>query len=401
MKRLALLLAVVPMMIFASGCRRQGDTVPMTSAYWRTIGAEAIFLEPRDSPGGVLQLKHGSARLKDVQFSNGTIDFDIGLVGHGIVGVRFRQRDNDDADVFYLRPQPNCSTSFDCIQYMPLDHGAYEWDLFPQYETAAPIYPNGWNYIRMVIAGKQMKVFVNGAATPTLVVDDLDGPAQKGSIELHGPASFRNFKLTAIEPAPDFGPQPEASGYLTDWRVSNPVREPICMDPELKELVGQTPMYKSIPAGSQTWKIISANPHGLVNLSRAVGSQKDGAVTSLVWLQTTLASDREQSKRVQLGWVREIWVYSNGKLIYQGRNLYGIPAASKSPDGRFSLANGSFLLPLRKGLNEVTVAIDDNLPENTQHFGWGFAMRLDDPAGVTTSLGDQVVSPHVIDSVVR
>lgn len=375
--------AAILLLIVATGCSRQPDTVPMTSAHWQTTGADATFLAPKDSPRGVLQLRHGSAELKDTQFGDGTIDFDIGLTGQGIVGIRFHQRDKDNADVFYLRPQPKCSTSFDCIQYMPLEHGAYEWDLFPQYETAAPINSLGWNHIRMVIAGRRLEVFVNGSASPNLVVNDMEGPATKGAIAIHGPASFRNFRVTPEESAALDAPPPRAANFIRDWRVSAPVREPTFMDPGLKELVGERPTYTSMPPDSAAWRSIAAEPDGLINLSRGVGSLKDGSAISLVWLQTTLDSDRDQRTRLHLGWLREIWVYSNGKLIYEDRNLYGLPTASKPPDGRLSLENGSFLLPLRKGHNVITVAIDDNLPENTQHFGWGFAMRFDDPAGVS------------------
>lgn len=80
-------------------------------------------------------------------------------------------------------------------------------------------------------------------------------------------------------------------------------------------------------------------------------------------------SDQEQKKRVSIGWIREAWVYSNGKLVFADRNLYGVPQASKAPDGRLGLENGSFDLPLHKGRNEIVIAVDDNLPGNTQHYG--------------------------------
>lgn len=380
-----LALGVVLLLTGATGCSRQPDTVPMTSAHWQTTGAEATFLRPRDAPQGVLQLNRGSAELKRMQFGNGTIEFDIGLVGHGITGIRFRQQDQNNADVFYLRPQANCASAYDCIQYMPLEHGAYEWDLFPQYETAAPVNSNGWNHIRLAIFGKRMQVFINGSGAPSLSVDDLEGPASVGSIALRGPASFRNFQVTPGKPLLSDAPQPAAANFVRDWRLSAPFPEPTVLDPGLNALVGATPEYTSLPPEAAPWREIAAEPQGLVDLSREVGSQKDGAASSLVWLKTTLDSDRDQSKRVRLGWVREVWVYNRGKLVFADRNLYGLPAASKPPDGRLSLENGSFVLQLHKGHNPIAIAIDDNLPDNAQHFGWGFAMRLDDPSGVSVA----------------
>jgi len=76
-------------------------------------------------------------------------------------------------------------------------------------------------------------------------------------------------------------------------------------------------------------------------------------------LSTIVRSDRDRTKHVHLGWVREIAVFANGKPVFQERNLYGSPA-QKEPDGRLGLENGQFDLPLRKGDNSVRVFVDDN-----------------------------------------
>jgi hypothetical protein len=102
----------------------------------------------------------------------------------------------------------------------------------------------------------------------------------------------------------------------------------------------------------------------------------------MAWAKTTLASDKPQSKTVQIGWVREIWVYVNGTLVFAGRNIDGLPAA-KAADERISLENGTFRLPLKKGNNEIAIALDDNLPGNTQHYGWGMELKLTDTRGLS------------------
>jgi hypothetical protein len=53
------------------------------------------------------------------------------------------------------------------------------------------------------------------------------------------------------------------------------------------------------------------------------------------------------------------------------------PELRKDPDGRLSLHNGAFTLPLDAGANEVVVALANAF------FGWGLVLRLDDPSGVT------------------
>jgi hypothetical protein len=87
-------------------------------------------------------------------------------------------------------------------------------------------------------------------------------------------------------------------------------------------------------------------------------------------------SDRKQTKKVDIGWTRELWVFVNGKLAYADKNLFDQEGARKTPDGRCSLENGAFTLPLEAGDNEVAVAIANDF------FGWGVMLRLADPEGV-------------------
>jgi hypothetical protein len=65
--------------------------------------------------------------------------------------------------------------------------------------------------------------------------------------------------------------------------------------------------------------------------------------------------------------------------VYADKNLYQPPTARKKPDGRCSLENGSVMLPLTKGRNDVVVAIANNF------YGWGLMMRLDDVDGIRTA----------------
>jgi hypothetical protein len=137
-----------------------------------------------------------------------------------------------------------------------------------------------------------------------------------------------------------------------------------------------------MPSDDKAWKSATAETKGVINFSRDVGSAKDGAVISVAWAKTTLVSDKAQSKMVEIGWVREIWVYVNGTLVFSGRNVEGLPAAQADGE-RISLQNGTLQLPLHKGKNEIAIALDDNLPGNTQHYGWGMELKLKDSTGIS------------------
>jgi hypothetical protein len=108
-------------------------------------------------------------------------------------------------------------------------------------------------------------------------------------------------------------------------------------------------------------------------MSREFGRAKS---RSVVWLKTTMRSRTQQEKQAAIGWSREVWVFVNGQPVYADKNPFQPPAARKKPDGRCSLENGSFRLPLKAGDNEVAVAVANDF------YGWGLILRLDDVKGV-------------------
>jgi hypothetical protein len=239
----------------------------------------------------------------------------------------------------------------------------------------------------MVISDHRMNVFINGASKPTLSVGRLAGGQVSGAIAFHGPADFANLVIAAgkIDGLPDGaqpGPEDRDARYLRTWQVS-PARtlatEP---DADLQVNTGRTPQYREMPASVADWRQVRGEPDGLVNLSRVIGSSDVKTNVSVAWLKTQVDSDRDQTKAISFGWIREAWVYLNGRLIFKDRNFYGVPGASKEPDGRLSLRNASIRLPLRKGKNEIAVALSDNFGGNPQHYGWGMKMKWLDLTGL-------------------
>jgi hypothetical protein len=96
-------------------------------------------------------------------------------------------------------------------------------------------------------------------------------------------------------------------------------------------------VYDDIPGASQEWKAISTERNGLVNLSREYGLPLREPNRAVAWLKTTMNSDRKQTKKVDIGWTREVWVFVNGRLVYADKNLFDQEAGRKFPDGRCSL----------------------------------------------------------------
>lgn len=124
------------------------------------------------------------------------------------------------------------------------------------------------------------------------------------------------------------------------------------------------------------WRGLTAERGGLINVTRVYGLPAKRPMRSLTWLKTTISSKTNQSKKAAIGWSREIWVFVNGQRVFADKNLFMPATARKAPDGRLSLENGSFVLPLQAGDNEVIVALANNF------YGWGLILRLDDLDGI-------------------
>lgn len=355
--------------------------VPMIPSQW-VVKGKTTFAEDPQLHQATLILQNGSATLKHVRFADGTISFDVKFAG-GISGLTFRQR-GDTSDVLYLRPSANCPVSDDCIQYMPRDHGIFEWDLYGQYQTRAPIRMGAWNHITLVMAKRRLAVFVNSSSAPALVVNHMVGAYPSGELELHGAASVANLVVTPGKTAglPPAGATASArpdERFFRHWSAATPFVVRSRMSKRLDENTGIAPRYASMPPASSTsWRRMTTDSDGLLNLTRTYGGTQTGHGIVGIWLKTTIHSDRAQVKQVAIGWTREVWVFVNGKQVFASKNLWGIPGASKNPDGRLSLLNGAFALPLRKGKNEIAVMLDDNFAGGLQHFGWGLEMRLND-----------------------
>jgi hypothetical protein len=245
------------------------------------------------------------------------------------------------------------------------------WDLYPQYQTRAPLRETGWNHIKMIVSGRRMNVFVNDAPSPTLEVGRLEGDATTGSLHLQGPGTFANLVITpdavdGLSPEPAGDPLDEDRGLIRSWRLSS----------FAALATGTDPSYGDMPGASQQWKTIATEPNGLVNLSREYGQPLTEANRKVAWVKTTITSDRKQTKKVDVGWTRELWVFVNGKLVYADKNMFDQESARKFPDGRCSLENGSFNLSLEPGDNEIAIALANNF------FGWGLMLRLTDAEGV-------------------
>jgi hypothetical protein len=90
----------------------------------------------------------------------------------------------------------------------------------------------------------------------------------------------------------------------------------------------------------------------------------------LVYARTAIESDRDQVKKLYLGYSDDVSVFLNGRILYRGRS------AQAFRDPRFlgivNPENDAIYLPLKKGSNELMLAVSE------LGGGWGFICQLVD-----------------------
>ncbi len=154
----------------------------------------------------------GVALLPGIQFTNGTIELDVrgkDVLQQSFVGVAFHAVDGTTFDAVYFRPfnfkADDPARRAHAVQY--ISHPTYTWDKlraeqpgkYEQPVTPAPD-PNDWFHVRVVVTAPQVKVFVNDAKEPNLVVTQLSD-RRKGRVGLwvgnNSAGDFANLKIVA------------------------------------------------------------------------------------------------------------------------------------------------------------------------------------------------------------
>jgi len=126
--------------------------------------------------------------LDGFEFSDGTIEFDgkgqSGPPQSSFVGVAFHVVDATTHEAIYFRPfnfrAANPENRSHAVQY--ISEPQWPWQRLRKEKTGQfekPIEPapdgDAWFHAKVVIEKHQVKVFVNGATEPSLVVNELSG----------------------------------------------------------------------------------------------------------------------------------------------------------------------------------------------------------------------------------
>ncbi|WP_282163220.1 hypothetical protein [Ulvibacterium marinum] len=356
---------------------------PMTDDHWEYEPGTVEFFEHLSSKavkgkdGGYYSLK-----LKDHLFSDGTIEFDVELMGTGFPGINFRMsEDLLEGENFYIRSfGPVTPLDRTTLQYATVIDSMSTWDLTNEYQAGARIKQEGWNHVKLVVHGKQMKVYVNDMEKPSMYVPALEGSTDTGRILLTGNVIYSNFRILPdvtedLPKEPGYDPTSNDAHYIRNWMVGEPFDFAYGRDLllQLPTMYGEAEK-SDLPDSTAVWTPVKAESRSLINLSRKFGLKRGGG-RRLVWLKTNISSKSVQERILRMGFSDEIWVFLNRELVKVDKNYFGTPS-QKYPKGRCTLDNTSFTLPLKEGDNELMVAVGNFF------FGWGVIARLDKTEGL-------------------
>ncbi len=356
----------------------QTISVPADSPRWQLEqNAKLAEYQGRQS----LLLDGGAATLKDFEMRDGVIDVDIATPAkRGFFGIQFRiANDGANAEWIYLRQHK--SGLPDAMQYTPVLNTGANWQIYngAGFTGAVDIPKDVWFHVRLEVTGAQAKLYVKDMDKPALVMTDLKSGVQKGQVALYvltGATYFSSFEVRTTPDVPwERHLPPMPAGTLTTWEIS-PSYDALARNLE-------HPLTSSEASAIQ-WQQVEAEPPGFVVLYRyreaphlQVTFQGDFSKrldpqpgTKVLYARTTIKSDRDQVKKLEIGYSDEVSVFLNGHILYRGRSAQGF----RDPGflGIVNPENDALYLPLKQGSNELVLAVSE------LGGGWGFICRLQD-----------------------
>jgi hypothetical protein len=238
---------------------------------------------------------------------------------------------------------------------------------------------DAWFHLRLEVTGAQARFFAQDMEKPALVMDDLKSGIEKGQVALAvltGATYFSNFEIhTTPDARWERHQPPMPPGTLTKWSLS-PSYDALARNLE-------RPLSADEMRGI-SWQDVEAEPPGFVVLYRyrdaphpRVSFQADFSKRlepqpgmKVLYARTSVDSDRDQVRKLEIGYSDDVTVFLNGAILWRGRS------AQAFRDPRFlgivNPENDAVYLPLKKGRNELVLALSE------LGGGWGFVCRLED-----------------------
>ncbi|GAB5551409.1 MAG: hypothetical protein Sapg2KO_10000 [Saprospiraceae bacterium] len=331
----------------------------MAASNWE-VPENAVF--ERFDNRETLLLNGKRATLKNVQFTNGTIEVDIYANSiRSFAGITFRKQ-ADNMEEVYMRMHK--SSQVDAVQYTPILNNESNWQLFRAYQAQVTFKDTGWNTLRIEIHNQSADVFVNDEKV--LSIDQLRTDQSSGEIGLFALFSnrFSNFRFTPkdtldeIEKNNNPSVDPDAS-IITEWDITKAKlykAERIHFDHFLEE----------------EYLTVATEASGLLVISKYIKKPSSGNfernAEAYIVASTNIQTDREETKLFSFDYSDKILVYLNGKILFKGNNAFRAKGVQYM--GHMDINTNQLYLPLKKGINKIHCVVID------QANGWGLMAKI-------------------------
>jgi len=343
------------------------DLIPMDTLHW-DIQARSYVLEPYMGKESVY-LQGGSIALKNANFLNGTIEYDVFLKEtQAFPGVYFRIN-GSDAEHFYLRSHQ--SGNPDANQALPLTKGIAPWQLYygVKYSFPYEYHYDDWTHVKIVVNNERAQVYLDHSEKPHLSWQLFHQPKAGGLSLTGGNAEAVHLANIRIDrdsfEMKDYSPldREPTEGLIPAWEVSDKFDEKLLKDPSV---IRET-------AGKRSWVgKINVEEGTAANISRQVQRYDDNPGNT-VFARITVNSETVQSRLFEFGYSDRVVVILNNEPIYRGTNNY------RSRDYRYLGTVGLFdavYLHLKKGNNTLLLGVSEDFG------GWLVTGRIVDMSGI-------------------
>ncbi|HKZ37063.1 MAG TPA: family 16 glycoside hydrolase, partial [Chryseolinea sp.] len=188
---------VVVLLLIVTGIdsRAQKGAIQMKAGNFDFKAGTVEFISYKGQKSMKLSANSGQVVIKNLNFKNGIIEFDVESILPGFAqSIYFHRKDEKEQEIVYLRvTKIGDKLANEAIQYAPYFDGVNMWDMYPQYQAPAPIKKDDWNHMKLVIHGKRMRVYVNDVSRPVLEIPQLEGNLTEGTIAFEGAGYISNL----------------------------------------------------------------------------------------------------------------------------------------------------------------------------------------------------------------
>jgi hypothetical protein len=269
----------------------------------------------------------GFAVLEGLDFQDGVVEADFaakittppGVRMPGFIGIAFRVRPDDveHHELFYVRPGNSVATDQamrnHAAQYVA--GPGYSWYKLRRewpwvYEAWTEMQPEAWNHLKIEVAGRTAKLYLNNSDKPTLIIDGLKGEDLHGAIALHGYAGeeayFSNLRVTPAAPQPI----KNGSDATGEWQVK--------LNTDIGMFDGTLQLHREGKALSGTWSGVMGKDTQIN--APVTGTWRDGYVEltfTIEWPKNMPPGAPGTAAASMAGWIDD--ASAKGRVKFEGR----------------------------------------------------------------------------------